>query len=78
VITIPRANRQPGAKNCGGLLPERHGHFHPRRHLMTSRSYRAIRTQAFHIWRQETCPQHVARPTLQIIPSIELGLRKLT
>jgi putative transposase len=37
-----------------------HGHFHPRRHLMKSNSYRAIRTKAFHIWRQETYAQHVA------------------
>src|SRR4030081_3630164 len=31
-----------------------HGHFHPRRHLVSASSYRAIRTEAFHIWRQET------------------------
>ena len=37
-----------------------HGQFHPRRHLMTSNSYRAIRTEAFHIWQQETYAQHVA------------------
>jgi putative transposase len=37
-----------------------HGHFHPRRHLMTSNSYRAIRTEAFKIWQQETFVQHVA------------------
>src|SRR3984885_13644047 len=34
-----------------------HGHFHPRRHLIKSNSYRAIRTEAFHIWRQETYAQ---------------------
>src|SRR5207253_10876206 len=32
-----------------------HGHFHPRRHLSTASSYRAIRTEAFSIWQQETC-----------------------
>jgi putative transposase len=37
-----------------------HGHFHPRRHLLTANSYRAIRTEAFNIWRQETCGQQVA------------------
>src|ERR1700731_2618929 len=37
-----------------------YGHFHPRRHLLTANSYRAIRTDAFNIWRQETCPQQVA------------------
>jgi putative transposase len=37
-----------------------HGHFHPRRHVMTSNSYRAIRTEAFNIWQQETCIQHIA------------------
>jgi putative transposase len=37
-----------------------HRHFHPRRHLLTSNSYRAIRTEAFHIWQQDTCAQNVA------------------
>ena len=37
-----------------------HGHFHPRRHLSTASSYRAIRTEAFSIWQQETCAQRVA------------------
>jgi len=37
-----------------------HGHFHPRRHLMTSNSYGAIRTEAFNIWQWETCAQQVA------------------
>jgi putative transposase len=27
-----------------------HGHFHPRRHLLTAKSYRAIRSKAFNIW----------------------------
>jgi putative transposase len=35
------------------------GHFHPRRHLLTAKSYRAIRSEAFNIWRQETCAQRV-------------------
>ena len=37
-----------------------HGHFHPRRHLLTANAYRAIRTEAFKIWQQETCAQQVA------------------
>jgi putative transposase len=37
-----------------------HGHFHPRRHLLTASSYRAIRTEAFNIWHQETCAKGVA------------------
>jgi putative transposase len=37
-----------------------HGHFHPRRHILTTSSYRAVRSEAFNIWRQETCAQGVA------------------
>ena len=37
-----------------------HGHFHPRRHLLTAKSYRAIRGKAFNIWQRETCVQRVA------------------
>jgi putative transposase len=37
-----------------------HGHFHPRRHLLTENSYRAIRTEAFNVWRQDTRAQRVA------------------
>ena len=37
-----------------------HGHSHPRRHLLTANSYRAIRTEAFNIWQREGCAQHVA------------------
>jgi putative transposase len=36
-----------------------HGHFHPRRHLLTANVYRAIRVEAFNIWQQETCDQSV-------------------
>ena len=32
-----------------------HGHFHPRRHLMSAGRYRHARAKAFRIWRQETC-----------------------
>jgi putative transposase len=31
-----------------------HGHFHPRRHLMAATAYRAIRSEAFSAWKQET------------------------
>src|SRR5579859_1981583 len=46
----------------GFLFPHAfiHGHFHPRRHLMTANSYRATRTEAFNVWQQETCAQHVS------------------
>jgi putative transposase len=37
-----------------------HGHFHPHRHLLTANSYRAVRTEAFNVWRQETFLQYVA------------------
>jgi DDE domain len=36
-----------------------HGHFRPRRHLLTADAYRAIRSEAFHVWYQETCTQHL-------------------
>ncbi len=36
------------------------GHFHPRRHLMAATGYRAIRSEAFDVWRQETCVRYVA------------------
>jgi putative transposase len=32
-----------------------HGHFHPRRHLMTAARYRRARAEAFRVWREETC-----------------------
>jgi putative transposase len=32
-----------------------HGHFHPRRHLMAATTYRSVRSEAFDVWRQETC-----------------------
>jgi putative transposase len=32
-----------------------HGHFRPRRHLMTAAQYRRARTEAFRVWRRETC-----------------------
>ena len=37
-----------------------HGHFHPRRHLLTASSYRAIRSDAFNVWHQEISAQRVA------------------
>jgi hypothetical protein len=43
-----------------------HGHFHPRRHLLTANSYREIRTEAFKTWQHETGVQIVARPTRHI------------
>jgi putative transposase len=32
-------------------------HFRPRRHRMTASDYRAVRTNAFKVWIQETCAQ---------------------
>ncbi len=37
-----------------------HGHFRPRRHLMTGIEYRIARAKAFRIWRQETRGQIAA------------------
>jgi putative transposase len=37
-----------------------HGHFRPRRHLMTAARYRRARAEAFRVWRQETCAQVAA------------------
>ena len=37
-----------------------HGHFRPRRYLMAAITYRAIRSEAFSVWRQETCAWCVA------------------
>jgi putative transposase len=37
-----------------------HGHFHPRRHRLATSAYRAIRSEAFGVWRQETCAQRTA------------------
>ena len=36
-----------------------HGHFHPRRHLLTADAYRTIRSIGFDVWHQKTC----ARPS---------------
>ena len=37
-----------------------HGHFRPRRHLMSADQHRRARAKAFRIWRQETCVQVAA------------------
>ncbi len=37
-----------------------HGHFHPRRRLMSAAHHRRARAKAFRIWRQETCVQIAA------------------
>jgi putative transposase len=37
-----------------------HDHFHPRRHLMAATAYRAVRSEAFRIWKQETCVRSAA------------------
>jgi putative transposase len=34
-----------------------HGHLHPRRHLMPASAYCNARSEAFNIWRRETCTQ---------------------
>ena len=40
-----------------------YGHFHPRRHRLAADTYRAIRTDAFKIWHQETCARYARRST---------------
>jgi len=37
-----------------------HQHSHPRRHRMGAAEYRAYRTQAVEVWKQETCVRRVA------------------
>jgi putative transposase len=37
-----------------------HGHLHPRRHLLTATNYRATRSDAFRVWKQETCARRAA------------------
>ncbi|GEO43171.1 hypothetical protein SAE02_73190 [Skermanella aerolata] len=37
-----------------------HQHSHPRRHLMSGAEYRAQRTRAFEVWKQETCVRRAA------------------
>ena len=37
-----------------------HGHFHPRRHLISANTYRTIRSEAFKVWQQETSVHRVA------------------
>ena len=37
-----------------------YGHFHPRRHRLAVNAYRAIRSDAFKTWQQETSAQHTA------------------
>jgi putative transposase len=37
-----------------------HGHFRPRRHLMSAGEYRCLRARAFRAWQQETCAQAAA------------------
>src|SRR3984885_6465873 len=37
-----------------------YGHFHPRRYRLTATTYRAIRAQAFNVWRQDTCVRNAA------------------
>ena len=37
-----------------------YGHFRPRRHRMAAGEYRALRANAFDVWRQETCARKAA------------------
>jgi putative transposase len=37
-----------------------YGHFQPRRHRLAANAYRAIRSEAFKVWQQETCARHAA------------------
>ncbi len=37
-----------------------YGHFQPRPHRPAANAYRAIRSEAFKVWQQETCARHAA------------------
>jgi putative transposase len=37
-----------------------YGHFRPRRHQLAAADYREIRSNAFNVWRQETCTPSAA------------------
>ena len=37
-----------------------YGHFHPRRHLLVASAYRALRSEAFNVWQQDTCVRNAA------------------
>jgi putative transposase len=37
-----------------------YGHFHPRRHRLAANAHRAIRSEVFAVWQQETCARHAA------------------
>jgi putative transposase len=37
-----------------------YGHFHPRRHLLAASTHRALRTEAFNVWQQDTCVRNAA------------------
>jgi len=37
-----------------------YGHFHPRRHRLSATAYRAIRSEAFDTWQQDTCARRPA------------------
>ena len=37
-----------------------YGHFHPRRHLLSATAYRAIRSEVFDTWQQDTCARRPA------------------
>ena len=37
-----------------------YGHFRPRRHRLSATAYRAIRSEAFDTWQQDTCARRAA------------------
>jgi putative transposase len=37
-----------------------YSHFRPRRHLLAASAYRALRTEAFNVWQQDTCVRNAA------------------
>jgi hypothetical protein len=37
-----------------------YGHFHPLRHQLAASAYRALRTEAFNVWQQDTCVRNAA------------------
>jgi putative transposase len=48
------------AQNFLSALAFIYGHFHPRQHQLAAHAYRAIRSDAFKIWHQETGAERAA------------------
>jgi len=58
-IVVSYESIRQGCKKFGQIFASRLRRRRPR-HLLTAKSYRAIRGKAFNIWQRETCVQRVA------------------